>query len=497
MDARIARVTEKLTAAQALLRTAPRSPGDEQHDHPMNAPLPEDVLRGFEAEQGILLPEDYRAFLMRIGNGGAGPYAGVLPLADWADVAGDDYAPCLRLPCPLSPDQPRTEDWLERLPPSVAYPFQGTIAIGHQGTSYHTLLVVCGPARGRVVYVDEAGQPPYFPENADFLSWYERWLDELLAGYDPAGFGFGFGVPGTEEELLRALAERGASPARRAAVLSALLRLPRLTDGATQAIVASLGSNAPEVRARASAVAGHFTLSGSRDAVRALLHDHHPAVRAAALVAHMQLPPLDWGAVYPLLRDLHGDLLEDTLVEARQAGDRKVRQAERSPEDPDLATALNRLSLLLQALHDYGPAQLLCERALAIQEAALGPDHPETAACLNNLGNLYQAQRDYAAAQPLFERALAIQEAALGPDHPLVAASLNNLALLLQELGDLGTARSLFERSLAIRENTAGPDDLDTAAALCNLAQLLEALGDHATAQPLLVRAEAIQLTRS
>ena len=60
-------------------------------------------------------------------------------------------------------------------------------------------LVVSGEYTGRVVYVDADGQPPYMVRNTDFLEWYERWLDELLGGYDLHWFGFDLGA--TEEDL--------------------------------------------------------------------------------------------------------------------------------------------------------------------------------------------------------------------------------------------------------------------------------------------------------
>src|SRR5688572_24780153 len=42
--------------------------------------LTEGRVVSIEAEVGVALPEDYRAYLTAVGDGGAGPYHGVLPL---------------------------------------------------------------------------------------------------------------------------------------------------------------------------------------------------------------------------------------------------------------------------------------------------------------------------------------------------------------------------------------------------------------------------------
>ena len=83
----------------------------------------------------------------------------------------------------------------------------------------------------------------------------------------------------------------------------------------------------------------------------------------------------------------------------------------------------------------YAQAELLYERALAIQEKALGPEHAHVAASLINLALLYCRQRRWAQAAPLYERALAIREKALGPDHPDMPTLLQNYALLLRAAG--------------------------------------------------------------
>jgi hypothetical protein len=47
---------------------------------------------------------------------------------------------------------------------------QGSIALVSQGCDDWTILIISVP------------ETVYFLENPNFLSWYERWLDELLAG---------------------------------------------------------------------------------------------------------------------------------------------------------------------------------------------------------------------------------------------------------------------------------------------------------------------------
>ncbi len=79
---------------------------------------------------------------------------------------------------------------------------------------------------------------------------------------------------------------------------------------------------------------------------------------------------------------------------------------------------------------NYGEAEPLYRRSLAILEKALGPEHPDVATSLNNLALLYKTLGNYAEAEPLYRRSLAIWEKALGPEHPDVATSLNNLAAL-------------------------------------------------------------------
>ena len=164
----------------------------------------------------------------------------------------------------------------------------------------------------------------------------------------------------------------------------------------------------------------------------------------------------------------------------------------RGPEHPNLALGLNTLAALYFTQGKYGEAEPLLQRALAIAEKALGPEHPNVATSLNNLAAIYFTQGKYGEAEPLYKRALAIWEKGLGPDHPDVATSLNNLAALYRNQGKYGEAEPLYQRAIAIQEKALGPDHPKVATSLNNLAALYDAQSKYGEAEPLLLRALAI-----
>ncbi len=159
------------------------------------------------------------------------------------------------------------------------------------------------------------------------------------------------------------------------------------------------------------------------------------------------------------------------------------------PDHPQVASGVNNLGSVLQALGDLAGARAAFERALRIDERAYGPDHPDVATDVNNLGGVLQALGDLAGARAAYERALRIDERAYGPDHPDVAIDVNNLGGVLQALGDLAGARAAFERALRIDEQAFGPDHPHVASDVNNLGLVLQALGDLAGARAAFERA--------
>lgn len=257
--------------------------GAETHKFCLNPKLDEFELSRFEKEHNINLPPDYRSFLKLAGNGGAGPYYGIYKLDRWKDFLDwtTDEIPneVLSLPCPLYPELPRDQDWKSKI--SGVTPFQGMISIGSQECTYATGLIVSGPFVGRVVYLDVDGQAPFVVREPDFLSWYERWLDELLGGYDMSWFGFDVG--GDEDQLFGLLSNLTSSAKDRIDALAAIRRLPRISAQSEEIVCDLLGNSVAGVRAAACAVVEKFKIAEGKRCLPDLLKDESPEVQLAAI----------------------------------------------------------------------------------------------------------------------------------------------------------------------------------------------------------------------
>lgn len=160
--------------------------GAENHGWALNAPLCEDEVERFEAEHGVTLPDEYRRFLLRLGNGGAGPYYGLAPLEVWDAEALRDSPPAdLARPFPLAGTWMPVDAEGEETPaawPEKANPFDGCVFLADIGCGYNAFLVVNGNARGAVWEDYTAGDGAIEQRDASFLDWYETWLDAELRG---------------------------------------------------------------------------------------------------------------------------------------------------------------------------------------------------------------------------------------------------------------------------------------------------------------------------
>lgn len=198
--------------------------GADAHQYHLNPPVSEAEVLAFEEKYGVQLPECYRAFMLTVGDAKAkksdfiaGPYYGLYAFGTSLDslLCGKTET-YLKAPCNLSPDMTQ-EEW-EQLTDGLlsseeeeeeedednyfaerAKVFGGLLPLGSQGCTYEHALVLNGKYAGRVVNIDLELAQPKFAFEANFLDWYERYLNEVISGQlldnRPTWFGYHRGEP--------------------------------------------------------------------------------------------------------------------------------------------------------------------------------------------------------------------------------------------------------------------------------------------------------------
>ncbi len=190
--------------------------GSQAHGFRTHPPLPEEVVRDFEARHRVALPQDYRGFLISVGNGGAGPAYGLFKLGEMDDGFGhkawtenDGFVGVLSEPFPhtgpwndLSAEpvydesrenDPEWEDeyqrqldaWEDHVYWNTAN-VNGAVPICHLGCALRQWLVITGAEAGHVWDDDRTDHGGLRPlqqggqERVTFLEWYCFWLEKAL-----------------------------------------------------------------------------------------------------------------------------------------------------------------------------------------------------------------------------------------------------------------------------------------------------------------------------
>ncbi|WP_283137829.1 hypothetical protein [Rhizohabitans arisaemae] len=232
----------------------------------------------FEADHGIRLPEEFWWFVTRIGHGGYGPACGLLPMERWICRGAAKRGERLDQPFPVDPDLevPTSLDMHDGIVGSCP----GTIQVADGGCTTYTLLVVTGSGRGRLVedYGDLAA--PRYCADSDFLSWYERWLDFVLAGHRSLT-SFSHQMAGDEDRLVATL-RHDPSTARRRAAAYTFITYPGPSDMLVGSLLQALAAEPhPAVREtilRALAAQDE----DDPELPTAALADPHPRIRSLA-----------------------------------------------------------------------------------------------------------------------------------------------------------------------------------------------------------------------
>jgi uncharacterized protein (TIGR02996 family) len=184
---RIAQKIDRLRELDTDRRVFRAQWADAGHEYRLNAPPAEADVFHFEWTHNISLPAEYRAFLLRVGNGRVGPDYGLHVL--------DCSAQRPELSAPFGPTVAEadaittavrvareTRDW--KPVPKVRREWwrRGYLPLGDAGHGDNTVLVLNGPMRGELWAEGEWFVPIRDGKRAGgFLAWYEEWLDQWLA----------------------------------------------------------------------------------------------------------------------------------------------------------------------------------------------------------------------------------------------------------------------------------------------------------------------------
>jgi Leucine-rich repeat (LRR) protein len=174
------------------------------HRYQLHEPLAEADLAAFEAQHQLQLPDEYRAFLNQLANGGAGPFYGLYSLADGISEA-EQYSTEENEPVknPFAQDFPLSNDDVKKFIsyydrqieegeddniqyPDVPDPLTGVIFLSQYGCGWSYCLVVKGEQAGSVWYHGESLSPCFSQGRQwTFFDWYEDWLDRSLKELEP------------------------------------------------------------------------------------------------------------------------------------------------------------------------------------------------------------------------------------------------------------------------------------------------------------------------
>jgi hypothetical protein len=173
-------------------------------------PLSEEQVGHIEGEYGLVLLQDYRAFLLRFGDTGTGPGNAFSRLREGLTPGSVEPFPLARpfLGCCSPshhrlPKSQRSEDYGRLLREWERIPLDhGVLKLSGYGCAIHGVLVLNGPFCGKVwiisgdaaysgpfggaeaLHDEGAGEaewePTEAPKDYPFLEWYESWVDGQL-----------------------------------------------------------------------------------------------------------------------------------------------------------------------------------------------------------------------------------------------------------------------------------------------------------------------------
>ena len=217
--------------------------GSSSHQYLLNPVISLGEVSAYEEKYNVDLPEEYKFFLTKVGNGGAGPYYGLYPLEKlpvyheyiaesgktaWIDetLTRDIWAEQMKEL--KSSDDPAYDRIMQKI-------VGGLNVIGTQGCTFDHLLMNSGSEKGRIVYIDWNLLPENVPRltGLTFLDWYEQFFREIIN--DHFLDSYGYIRLGTEEELYCAYQNAAAGEQR--PIIESYYRFPKVNKNTIELLL--------------------------------------------------------------------------------------------------------------------------------------------------------------------------------------------------------------------------------------------------------------------
>ena len=178
--------------------------GAKEHKYFVNPRDSSSAILNFEKEHHVSLPDDYKLFLMKVGNGGkiyknlefpknaAGPGYGIYPLGVGIDEICPKAAQSLSKKIFFDSEMSKNLWKSKALKSFDSHPvelrdkrynemYSGIMIIGHNGCSSYNGIILNGKDAGKVIYLSYENEiMPQLAKEANFLDWYENWLDRVI-----------------------------------------------------------------------------------------------------------------------------------------------------------------------------------------------------------------------------------------------------------------------------------------------------------------------------
>lgn len=184
-----------------------------------------------------------------------------------------------------------------------------------------------------------------------------------------------------------------------------------------------------------------------------------------------------------------GDVFTDhhQYGQAEQLYRRALAIIERNAEDEgaqrQIAEILGRLGDLQFRQQRYDDALEIYVRLLDLWESQVGPDDINFVNCLESLAAVHYVRADYKEAGRLYQLAIAGKEKLLGSEHPAVASAVQGRANCYFGVKRFPEAEQLYRRAMMMYEKVYGPNNEQVAILLNVLGDLFYTQGDFAKAQ--------------